>query len=98
MIRLIVKIYKQNIKQILDNLIKVCYNKSIRQARDKVNKNNKIEDVYKMTSYEIDTILKLYNLRLEHSKNLLASGDFTKDNKELYDNMLLSNLLDTLEL
>lgn len=51
-----------------------------------------------MTSYEIDTILKLYNLRLEHSKNLLASGDFTKNNKELYDNMLLSNLLDTLEL
>ena len=57
-----------------------------------------MEDVYKMTSYEIDTILKLYNLRLEHSKNLLASGDFTKDNKELYNYMLLSNLLDTLEL
>lgn len=51
-----------------------------------------------MTSYEIDTILKLYNLRLEHSKSLLASGDFTKDNKELYGYMLLSNLLDTLEL
>lgn len=51
-----------------------------------------------MTSYEIDTILKLYNLRLKHSKKLLASGDFTKDNKKLYDNMLLSNLLDTLEL
>lgn len=51
-----------------------------------------------MTNTEIDEILKLYNLRLEGSKNLVESGDFTQADKELYDRMLLSDLLDKLEL
>ena len=51
-----------------------------------------------MTSYEIDTILKLYNLRLNLSNQLLKKGKISEEYKELYGNMLLSNLLDTLEL
>lgn len=51
-----------------------------------------------MRNNEIDDLLKVYESRLKNSAELVKSGDMRKQDKLLYDRMILSDLLDKLEL